>query len=129
MELLFCGQADAVGVFQCSGEREEIVQQLATMSNARKVAVTFGDEGITAWDGAQFLHEPAFPVEMVDRIGAGDAFAAGVIHGWLDGDFAQGLKYGVALAAIKLTQHGDMVVTSHEELIAVLENASGGVNR
>lgn len=129
VDLLFCGQADAAGVFQCHGSREATVQQLAEMSHARTVIVTFSDQGVIAWDGNQFHHEPAFPVEMVDRIGAGDAFAAGVIHGWLSGNLVQGLRYGVALAAIKLTQHGDMVVTTEEELLSVLENAGGGVNR
>jgi 2-dehydro-3-deoxygluconokinase len=53
---------------------------------------------------------------MVDRLGAGDALAAGVIHGFLSGDLARGLRYGVTLAALALSQRGDMVVTTPAEL-------------
>ena len=31
-------------------------------------------------------YAPRYPVEIVDRIGAGDSFVAGLIHGLLDGD-------------------------------------------
>ena len=65
----------------------------------------------------------------VDRLGAGDALAAGVIHGWLDGDLAMGLRYGVLLAALALTQYGDMVITSQGELDALLAEGGGGIQR
>ena len=35
-----------------------------------------------------------YEVEIVDRLGAGDSFAAGLIHGLLDGDLQKGLDYG-----------------------------------
>jgi 2-dehydro-3-deoxygluconokinase len=72
--------------------------------------------------------QPALPVQIVDRIGSGDAFAAGVIDGWLSGGgsltdssaFREGLRRGVALAAIALSQFGDRVLSSRAELNAVL---------
>jgi 2-dehydro-3-deoxygluconokinase len=68
-------------------------------------------------------------VQVIDRIGAGDALAAGIIHGWLGGDFALGLRYGVILAALVLGQHGDMLVTTEDELLSLLKDMSGGVIR
>ena len=68
------------------------------------------------WNGSEWLHEAAVPTEIADRLGAGDALAAGVIHGWLDGDTGAGLRYGVTLAAMALSQLGDMVVTDRDEL-------------
>ena len=53
---------------------------------------------------------------MLDRIGAGDAMAAGVLHGWLDGDLERGLRYGTTLAALAMSQRGDMVITDAREL-------------
>lgn len=129
IDLFFCGQADAAGVFGCSGEPQEMIRQLADLSHADTVIMSIGEHGVLAWDGEQFHQEEAFPVEVIDRIGAGDALAAGIVHGWLDGDLPAGLRYGVAMAALALSQYGDMVVTTAEELEAVLENARGGVNR
>lgn len=129
IDLLFCGQGDAALLFGCSGEPHEIVQDLAGQSNAATVVTSIGDQGVVAWDGQQLYRQEAFPVEVIDRIGAGDAMAAGIIHGWLDGDLTGGLRYGAALAALVLSQFGDMLVTTADELQAVLENASGGVNR
>ena len=48
-----------------------------------------------------------YEVEIVDRLGAGDSFAAGLIHGLLDGDLQKGLDFGVAASAIKHSIPGD----------------------
>jgi len=47
-----------------------------------------------------------------------------VIHGWLDGDLSSGLRYGVTLSALALTQFGDMVVTNKSELLALSQGSS-----
>ena len=129
IDLFFCGQGDARTLFNIAGDPEDAVRQLADLSHAQTVVMSIGDRGAVAWDGARFYHEAAFPVEVIDRIGAGDALAAGIVHGWLRGDLAAGLRYGVAMAALALSQYGDMVTTNQAELDAVLENAGGGVNR
>jgi 2-dehydro-3-deoxygluconokinase len=129
VELLFCGQGDAHRVFGCSGAPEQVVQALVELSGAKCVVVTLGDQGAIAWDGSQFHQSTAVPVEVVDRIGAGDALAAGVIHGWLDHDLPQGLRYGAVLAALILSQHGDMLVTTQDELLSLLKDMRGGVKR
>ena len=79
--------------------------------------------------GREFLRQPALATHIADRIGSGDAFAAGAIDGFLDGDLKAGLRRGVALASIALTQHGDRVLTSRAELDAVLMQAGGDVAR
>jgi 2-dehydro-3-deoxygluconokinase len=116
VELLFCSQADAKRLFVCSGSMEEIAQGMLESSQARHVVVTFGDRGALLWNGNEWLHEPSRATRIVDRLGAGDALAAGVIDGWLDEDLAAGLRYGVTLAALALSQSGDMVITNREEL-------------
>lgn len=70
--------------------------------------------------GSRLYSEPAKEVDVIDRIGAGDALAAGVIHGWLGGDLATGLRMGSVLAALALSQHGDIVITTPEELQSLL---------
>jgi len=123
-ELLFCSGRDATRLFDCKGANQEIAQALLELSHARYVAVTFGEQGAWLWDGKEWLHEPARPTQIIDRLGAGDAFAAGVIHGWLQDDPASGLRYGVTLAALALSQHGDMVVTNKQELSALSQKSS-----
>ena len=129
VNLLQCSALDAGRIFGCAGDPEAILRQMVELSGAHQVAVTFGGDGLLAWDGAQVLRQPAVPVTIVDRLGAGDALAAGLIHGWLDGDLAQGLRYGTMLAALALSQHGDIVVTTPTELAALLANANGGLVR
>lgn len=50
--------------------------------------------------------------------------AAGVIHGWLDGDLQRGLRQGVVMAALCLSRHGDMLVTNPDEVASLLESAT-----
>lgn len=60
---------------------------------------------------------------IIDRIGTGDAFAAGVLDGWLEtGDLALMAQRGLALAALKHTIPGDMCPVSR----AMLDSFSAG---
>lgn len=49
------------------------------------VAVKRGDAGAWATDGRTEWTSAAYPVTVVDPVGAGDAFAAGFLSGWLRG--------------------------------------------
>ena len=60
---------------------------------------------------------------IVDRIGTGDAFAAGVLDGWLEGgDLAVMAERGLALTALKHSIPGDMCPVSR----SMLESFSAG---
>ena len=124
IELLFCSANDAARLFNCTGSDLEISEQMLQVSHAKYVVITIGDRGALLWNGKEWLREPVRTTQIIDRLGAGDALAAGVIHGWLDNDLAAGLRYGVTLAALALSQSGDMVVTNQEELLAL--SKSGG---
>jgi 2-dehydro-3-deoxygluconokinase len=123
-EVLFCSQADAKRLFDCQGSMPEIAQGMLELTHARYVVVTFGEQGALLWDGGAGQHEPARATRIVDRLGAGDALAAGVIHGWLDEDLSAGLRHGVTLAALALSQQGDMVLTNKTELVALSKGNS-----
>jgi 2-dehydro-3-deoxygluconokinase len=103
---------------------QAVAQAMLERSAARHAVVTFGEQGALLWDGGTWLHEPARPTQIVDRLGAGDALAAGVIHGWLEGDYPAALRYGVTLAALALSQLGDMVVTNRSELETLSKGGS-----
>ena len=66
---------------------------------------------------------------IVDRIGTGDAFAAGVLHRHLaGGDARRCAETGLALAALKHGVPGDMMLASEAEL-AEFAPSSGDVRR
>jgi 2-dehydro-3-deoxygluconokinase len=124
VEILFCSQNDAMRLFGCSGEPQDIANAMLEQSHARNVVITLGEQGALVWNGKEWQHEPARSTKILDRLGAGDALAAGVIQGWLDGNIAEGLRYGVTLAALALGQFGDMVVTTKAELVSIASTNS-----
>ncbi|WP_395393359.1 sugar kinase [Novosphingobium sp. BL-8A] len=63
--------------------------------------------------------------QIVDRIGTGDAFAAGVLHRWLEGaDITRMAQAGLAYTVLKHSLPGDMCLIGQGELDAF--SASGG---
>lgn len=120
VDVLFCSCGDAERLFALRGAVEDVAVELARQTGAALTVMTVGADGVVAWDGATLHRQPALPAVIVDRPGAGDALAAGVLHGWLAGDITLGLRYGVALAALALSQYGDMVVTTQAELEQML---------
>lgn len=66
---------------------------------------------------------------IVERIGTGDAFAAGVLDSWLGGgDVRQTAERGLALAALKHSQPGDMCLIDRATLNSFAP-AGGDVRR
>jgi 2-dehydro-3-deoxygluconokinase len=67
-------------------------------------------------------HDAArYEVEIVDRIGAGDAFAAGLIVRAIEtGDWDAAVRYGTAFSALKHGIPGDFCLSSRDEVDAVL---------
>ena len=123
-DLLFCSQADAIRLFACTGTMQEIAQGLLEHTKVPKVIVTFGEKGLLCWNGDSWQHEPAQPTQIIDRLGAGDALAAGVLYGLLHSDLQSGLRYGAVLAALALSQNGDMVIATEAEMLALSRQSS-----
>lgn len=121
--VLFCGQADARTLWGLEGSGEDVAAALAERFGAAVTVVTLGDGGAVAMTAeGRRLTVGAIPTTVVDRVGAGDAFAAGFLHGYLDEhDLERAMRYGVALAALKLTVRGDLAVITPSELAATLE--------
>jgi 2-dehydro-3-deoxygluconokinase len=67
---------------------------------------------------------------IVDRIGAGDAYAAGTIYGLASGFEAPRIvEFAAALAAIKHGVPGDFVTVTPDDVWSALETGSGDVRR
>ncbi len=136
-DLLLCKGADASSLFGCKGEPRQLMNELKALTHAKAIFCTFGDQGAALLSGDQFMSQPAVPVQIIDRIGSGDAFAAGVLDGLLTGGvtlsninvLADGLRRGVTLAAIALSQFGDRVLSSRAELNAALKSDRLDISR
>lgn len=123
VDILICSHRDAIVLFDCDRDPFLAIRQLANRTSAERVVLTRGDQGAMASDGSSVYEEAALPVAVVDRMGAGDAFAAGVLHGVLSDDIQMGLRYGTVLGSLALSQFGDMVTTNLDE-VAALSNGS-----
>ena len=93
------------------------------------------DNGWSAvlWDGTsqQFHRSQRYDVRLVDRIGGGDSFAAGLIFGLVMGrSAADSLRFAVAASALKQSIPGDFNRVSVEEVDRLAAgDASGRVQR
>jgi 2-dehydro-3-deoxygluconokinase len=69
-------------------------------------------------------------LEVLDRIGSGDAFAAGLAYGLLSGKGAQyGVECGAALGALTMTTPGDSATATLAEVEALMQGAGAGMAR
>jgi ribokinase len=71
------------------------------------VIITLGEEGALVYDGATAVHFEAFPIEVVDTTGAGDAFNGGLAVGLsAGGNLEQVIPLASAAAALTCTRRG-----------------------
>ena len=68
-----------------------------------------------------FSEEPYYDIDVVDRIGSGDAYVAGALYGLLQHRTIVAMaKYGDAMAAIKNTVMGDMTETDLSDVERII---------
>lgn len=129
-DLLFASEPDAEHLFGITGTdfadvAEKLIETfgLTMVAGVRRQTPlvwrnTFGGIGYSV---NRVFTTADYEVEIVDRLGAGDAFAAGVIDGVLAGDFPRGLEVGAALGAIKHSIPGDLPWISKDEVEELLK--------
>ncbi len=80
------------------------------------------------WNGQELLHTPTHDMtHIVDRIGGGDAFMAGLIYGLLTyQNDQQALDFAVAASALKHTIEGDANLVTVAEVEPVMHGDSSG---
>ncbi len=137
-DVLITTEEDMERVFGITGKTyEDAAEQVARRFPLQIVAITLRENPLVwknAWtamayrDGAMYRTR-TFEVEIVDRLGAGDSFAAGLIHGLLDGDLQKGLDHGVAASAIKHSIPGDFAWITHEEVETLLKGPGLRISR
>lgn len=84
------------------------------------------------YNGKEFYVSKRYDITpIIDRVGGGDAFSGGIIHGLLTMETqAEALEFAVAASALKHTINGDFNLVSEEEVKALAGgDASGRVQR
>jgi 2-dehydro-3-deoxygluconokinase len=100
---------------------------LAVTLRTVRSATRNGWGGICRYEGATFETGHRDDLEILDRVGGGDAFASGLFYGFLTGLGPQrALELGAAHGALVMTTPGD---TSMATLVEVERLASGGDSR
>jgi len=139
VDLLITTEEDTNVVFGIKEKNyEAVAEKLAQSFKFKMVAITLRED-LSVWrnnwtaivyqDGKIF-RDKKYEVEIVDRVGAGDAFTAGLLYGWLKlKDVEKGLQYGNAFAALKHTLPGDFNWSTLEEVEAQLKGAGLRISR
>ncbi|MEW2426605.1 sugar kinase [Micromonospora sp. NPDC047644] len=95
-----------------------------------EVVVKHGADGATSHSATGTLHRPARTVPVVDTVGAGDAFVAGLLSGWLDGvDASARLDRAVTTGAFAVATRGDWEGLPDRAELALLDHEPGGTVR
>jgi 2-dehydro-3-deoxygluconokinase len=137
-DVLITTEEDTERVFGIKGkDYEDGAALTARRFGLKIVAITVRENPLVwknswtaiAYQDGQVLRTRSFEVEIVDRLGAGDSFAAGLIHGLLDGDLQKALDYGVAASALKHSIPGDFAWITRDEVEALLKGGGLRISR
>jgi len=69
--------------------REAFVRRLASRFDYKAVCLTRGEDGCAVMWRGDYGEYASRPVTVADTVGAGDAFAAAFLHGWISGWMAR----------------------------------------
>lgn len=142
VDVCIANEEDAESVFAIKGSEVtsgkiehdhyvSVAKQLVERFGFKKVAITLR-ESISAsrngwsamlFEGSEGLFSRKYEIDIVDRVGGGDSFAAGLIYALLRGDHNQkAIEFAVAASCLKHTISGDFNRVS----LAEVETLAGG---
>jgi 2-dehydro-3-deoxygluconokinase len=83
-----------------------------------------------AWVNGQTFQAPTAELDVLDRVGGGDGFAAGFIYALLNGEFEdEAIKLGWAHGALLTTFPGDTTMATLEQVRAFAKGGSARIQR
>ncbi|NLY74117.1 MAG: sugar kinase [Firmicutes bacterium] len=134
VDFLFVSEETSRRMFQKQGSIHEIIRSFAEEYGCQLVATTqrkvlsptkhtWNSSIYSAREDRFYEEEPYHEIEVVDRIGSGDAYLAGVLFGMLKyQDVQTALEFGNAMAAMKNTIPGDMPVSDFQEISKMIQD-------
>lgn len=134
VDIFFCSEDTARLTFLKEGDVRSIMKSfteeypISLVASTRRIVHspkrhTFGSIIYSAKDDTFYEEAPYADIEVVDRIGSGDAYISGVLYGYLtyEGDYQKALEYGNAISALKNTIPGDLLCTDLKEIDGIIK--------
>ena len=135
VDIFFCSESTAQLTFLKEGSLKDIMRSFAEEYNISIVASTrrivhspkkhtFDSLIYDAKKDTFYEEAPYADIDVVDRIGSGDAYISGMLYGLLnfEGDLQKALEYGNAMGTLKNTIPGDVCLTNLSEISKIIEN-------
>jgi len=124
------------GILQAERYRELTDNVLSLYSNIKKIAITLRESHSANYNGwlavlnnrEEFITSKKYEINnIIDRVGGGDAFAAGLIYGFdnLNSD-KEALEFAVAASCLMHSIPGDLALLSVEEVKSLVGGAASG---
>ena len=118
------------GILGTTAEAATLGERLADRFGVAAVCITHGPGGASLWVAGASHSVPGLEVDVVDTVGAGDAFAAGLLHGLLGGLPPDGiLAFANRLGALVASRPGALPSWRPEELGEVRPRPARGTPR
>lgn len=97
----------------------EIARALIDRCGLRLVCITRGSDGAAVVSADECVESPAVPVHVVEAVGAGDSFAAAMIHGMLaEWPLERMLRFAIGVSGLVVGREGAMP-PMHDEIAAL----------
>ena len=112
--------------------KEEFGFKYVVSTLRESFSATFNGWKALIYDGKEFYQSKRYEINpIIDRVGGGDSFSGGLIHGLLTKPTqGEALEFAVAASALKHTINGDYNLVSEAEVASLAGgNASGRVQR
>ena len=134
VDILFVSEETSRRMMQKEGELSDIMKSYTTDYPVKIVCTTqrqvisprkhnFTSTIYSAERDEFFTEEPYTDIDVIDRIGSGDAYVSGVLYGLLRyGDPKKALYYGNATSSVKNTVPGDLPATDLKTIDSIIKN-------
>jgi len=107
--------------------QERFRLKMAAITLRESVSASDNNWSACVFDGKEFTVSRKYAIHVVDRVGGGDAFSAGLIHGVLSGmDVAGALEFAAAASCLKQTIAGDFNRVTRSEVEALARGDGTG---
>ena len=127
------GKTDAEGYYEIfKGMMKEFGFKYVVSTLRESYSASHNGWKALIYDGKTFYESKHYDINpIIDTVGGGDSFSAGLIHGLLSyEDQAKALEFAVAASALKHTIPGDFNLVSTSEVESLAKgNANGRVQR
>ena len=128
VDIFFVSEESSRRMFGKTGTLQDIMRSYTQEFGARLVCTTqrevitpnrhnFTSVIYSSDEDAFYTEKPYRGIEIVDRLGSGDAYVGGVLFALLDGcDYSGALRYGNDCSAVKNTVLGDLPASDRAEI-------------